>query len=112
MTRSVRNGSVPGGADAVAVGVVAPSHAAPALRRGYGVADQRAGPGADHAAGDGAAGAAAGNRRADQRAGAGADRAAGQGAGLLLRRLAGRHRHRAGERQRQEREFSSCFSSP
>ena len=101
--------SVPGGADAVAVGVVAPSHAAPPLRRGYGVADQRAGPGADYAAGDGAAGAAAGNRRANQRAGAGADRAAGEGAGLLLRRLAGRHRQSAGQSQRESKNFLHVF---
>jgi len=86
-----------GQAHAVAVSVETPSGAA-AVRTRHSVSDQRAGAGADHATCDDSAGAPARNRGPDQRASPGADRAAGEGA-RLLRRLATRHRYRAGERQ-------------
>src|ERR1700722_10044398 len=92
--------SVPGAADAVAVAVPAPSRAASMIaRRRDGVADQRARAGADEAAGNRAAGAAAGERRSDQRAAAGAERTADQRALLLLGRVAARNGERANESQ-------------
>src|SRR5271165_3064003 len=86
-------------ADAVAVVVVAPACALALRLRGGGGADHRAGGRADRRARKRPACASARNRGADQRARAAAERAAGEGV-RLLRRLAGRHRHSGGERQR------------
>jgi predicted ATPase/class 3 adenylate cyclase len=90
---------VEGDADAVAVSVETMARAVAMVRTRHGVADQGARACADHADRDGAAGAAARNRRSDQRARACADHAAGEGASLL-RRLASGQGQRAHKRQR------------